>query len=63
MQFLAKRWIQTVLLVAIVTLGYLWLSGVFRATPQAGSIKHASLNVPAPSAGQKKVVLRNLGMT
>ncbi len=63
MQFLAKRWIQTVLLVAIVTLGYLWVSGVYRATPQAGSIKHVSSSVPPPSADQKKIVLKNLGMT
>ena len=63
MQFPAKRRIQTVLLVAIVTLGYLWLSGVFRATPQAGSIDHVSSSVPPPSADQKKVVLKNLGMT
>jgi len=63
MQFLAKRWIQTVLLVAIVTLGYLWVSGVFRATPRAGSVEHVSPSVPPPSADQKKVVLKNLGMT
>jgi len=63
MQFLAKRWVQTVLLVVFVTLGYLWLSGEFRATPQAGSIKHISLSVLPPSADQKKVVLKNLGMT
>jgi len=63
MQFLAKRWIQTVLLVVIVTVGYLWLSGVLRAIPQAGSIKHVSSSVPPPSADQKKIVLKNLGMT
>ena len=63
MQFLAKRWVQAAILVAIVVPGYFWLNGVFRATPQAGSIKHVSPSVPPPSADQKKVVLKNLGMT
>ncbi len=63
MQFLTKRWVQVTILVAIVAPGYFWLNGVFRAAPRAGSTQQVSPSVPAPNSDQKKVVLKNLGMT
>jgi len=58
----SKNWALLILGLGIGAVGYFSLD----APPTAqvnSSTSHASGTVPAPGVGQKKVVLKNLGMT
>jgi len=62
MKSASKNWALLVLGLGIAAAAYIWLD----ATPTAqvnSSTSPASATVPAPGPGQKKVVLKNLGMT
>ncbi len=51
-----------VLVIGILAAGYVWLNDI--GTLQINtSARDVSAGVPAPNAGQKKVVLKNLGMS
>jgi hypothetical protein len=57
----SKSWALMVLGFGIAAAAYIW----FDAAPTAqvnSSASNASATVPAPGPGQKKVVLKNLGM-
>jgi hypothetical protein len=57
----SKIWALFVLGLGVAAAGYIWLG----ATPTAqvnSSTSNVSATVPAPAPGQKKVVLKNLGM-
>jgi hypothetical protein len=57
-----KKWGLLALGLAIIAAGYMWLDTTPTA-PVNSSTSYASTSVPAPGRGQKKVVLKNLGMT
>lgn len=57
-----KKWTLLVFGVGIVTVGYFWLNPIQTAQVH-GASGYVSSKVPPPKPGQKKVVLKNLGMT
>jgi copper chaperone CopZ len=58
----SKNWALLVVGVGITAIGYIWLSTT--PTAQVDSPNgNASAAVPAPTPSQKKVVLKNLGMS
>lgn len=58
-----KGWLRLVVVAVLVGILYAWASGTFRPTEVDFTTSYVSQKVPAPSTGQKKVVLQNLGMT
>jgi copper chaperone CopZ len=56
-----KKWVLPVLLLGIITVGFVWPNA--SQTAQASSPAYASTSVPPPAPGQKKVILKNLGMS
>lgn len=58
-----KGWLRLAVVAAAAGLLYTWANGTFRSTGGDSTTSYVSQKVPAPSAGQKKVVLKNLGMT
>ena len=62
MPAIIKKWALLVLALGIAAVVYIWLDG----TPIA-QVKDSRINeragVPSPEPGQKKVILKDLGMT
>jgi copper chaperone len=65
----SKSWLLVALIVGVIATGYIWTNGVpGTAQPLVSLAKTKSLllqdqpPVPAPSPGQRKVVLEDLGM-
>jgi hypothetical protein len=62
MNLTTKKWVFVVLGLGIVASAYLGLK-TMRITQVQSSTHQERTSVPAPTQGQKKVVLKNLGMT
>lgn len=58
-----KRWVGIVILVGLVAIGLVWIKGISQTTGRDVPTTYVSSSVPAPAPGQKKVVLKDLGMT
>ena len=63
MQIFAKTWVRVSVLAAIVAVGYVSTNVLFRTARTEGPTAQVSSGVPAPESGQKKVILKSLGMT
>lgn len=55
-----KRWALPILGLGIITVGFVWLNASQAA--QVSSPGYASTSLPPPGPGQKKVILKDLGM-
>lgn len=62
MNVTVKKWIFVVLGLGIVAAAYFGLK-TMQITQVQSSTHQERISVPAPTEGQKKVVLKNLGMT
>lgn len=58
-----KSWIKISVVAAIVGILYFWVKVIPPSTEGQVPVTYTSQNVLAPGPGQKKVVLKNLGMT
>ena len=58
-----KKWIIIVSVIAVSGIAFVWMKGASQTDGRDIRITSTSSNVPAPGPGQKKVVLKNLGMT
>ena len=58
-----KKLAFLVLGLGIITAGYIEWNNATLATQEKNPTTHVAASVPAPGLGQKKVVLKNLGMT
>ena len=56
-----KKWALPILGLGIIAVGLVWLN--VSQTAQVNIPGYASASVPAPGPGQKKVLLKDLGMT
>lgn len=58
-----KTWISLAVLIGVLGIAFVWMKGTTQTSGQGIEISSTSSNVPAPGPGQKKVVLKNLGMS
>jgi len=58
-----KSWIKIAVVAVTVGILFVWLNRTPRTQEGAVSATYVSQRLPAPGAGQKKVILQNLGMT
>lgn len=58
-----KKWLSIVIGVGLLAILFGWMSGTSQTIGRDILTLYASSNVPAPGPGQKKVVLKNLGMS
>lgn len=56
-----KKWLGIVIVV-VFALAFVWLKSASQPWAPGIQTVSAGSNVPAPGTGQKKVVLKNLGM-
>lgn len=58
-----KKWISIVIIIGIFVVAFVWMKGASQTTGRDIQLTYVSSNVPAPGPGQKKVLLKDLGMT
>ena len=58
-----KKWVSIVIGVGLLAIALLWMKGISQTTGRDVPTTYVSSSVPAPAPGQKKIVLKNLGMT
>lgn len=58
-----KIWIGIVIVVGLAAIGLVWTKRTSLTAERDIPYASVSSSVPAPAPGQKKVVLKNLGMT
>ena len=55
--------VSIVIGVGLLAIAFLWMKGISQITGRDVPATYVSSSVPAPTPGQKKIVLKNLGMT
>jgi hypothetical protein len=58
-----KKWLSLAIVTVAFGIAYVWIKGTPETNGRDAQVEPVSSNVPAPGPGQKKVLLRNLGMT
>jgi hypothetical protein len=59
----SKRRIRALVIIGLFGIGFLWMHGLSQTSGPDIPTIYASAAVPAPQPDQKKVVLKNLGMS
>jgi len=58
-----KKWIGIVIIIVVLGIAILWMRGGSDVNGRDVQVTQLNSKLPAPTSGQKKVVLKNLGMS